>query len=225
MVRCEICKREKPVQGVSLHKFPKDSNELHQWLANIGRKDYMPKAGSVLCSRHFAPKCLEQKFNHVRLKKGSLPTLFMEENCTSGVDEPLSDENVIEAASSSEVIVESYDFHNPTESFQIHIPETMSEDDITHRCKGGSAIETNSESHTIHNRTENIIRSDHNYSQTPQTYKRKIRFIHETLHNTCKSNKVLKQKVKRLQKTVSSLRDVLKKLETKLSGHIDSSLF
>ncbi|XP_043264813.1 THAP domain-containing protein 1-like isoform X1 [Colletes gigas] len=230
MARCVICKRPKTVRGLSFHRFPKDAKILHQWLVNIGIENYVPTANSVLCSKHFTPECFEQNYVRVRLKKSSVPTLFMEENYRSSEDRPLS------VSESKIIIPSSHDLHSSTESFQLHIPEIVSKNIIMqhqheaaplpevivksprkklHNPKKSFQIHlpdtlcTSTKIIRLHEQFIDMVRCDHSYSRMPVNYERKIFAMHEALRKTRRSNKVLKQKVKRLQETVSSLKNMI----------------
>lgn len=282
MVRCEICHKEKPIPGVSFHKFPKDTKQLHLWIAQIHKENYVPKAGSVVCSMHFPPECLEQKFNRVRLKKGSVPTLLKEESHVSNIDRPPLDENVMqrrheatyvcktendcnelddhmestdsfmqhehEAAYVCKTEIQCDDFDSPVESRDtfmqpeheaVYICKTEIQcDDFDHRMKNMDIFmqdeqevsRRNIEYDDFTNRIEstntsaqdeeeiastskpdfrNILGVEHNYAETSEKCEEKLLSVTTALRAARHTNRVLQQKVKRLQKTVASLKSVI----------------
>ena len=201
MHRCVICKREKRTTGFSFHKFPKDLKQLHLWLINIGKENYTPKPNSVVCSEHFAPECLEQKFNLVRLKKGSVPTICIEKNHAPVVHRPLSGENMIiegelKPTLTAEASIESHGSY--TEGSEIHALERNA---------------TSGKQTTPRTQSRKLVENDHPYTYTPGSYRIKLNSMYKNLHVARNSNRVLKQKVKRLQTTVSSLKELVRRLK------------
>ncbi|EZA51135.1 THAP domain-containing protein, partial [Ooceraea biroi] len=64
-------------------RFPLDKSDLlKKWLDNIGITNWTPNDSSLLCSEHFEHTCFHKsKGKYVRLKDGSVPTIFKVEDC------------------------------------------------------------------------------------------------------------------------------------------------
>ncbi|XP_033121206.1 uncharacterized protein LOC117120299 [Anneissia japonica] len=64
-------------KGVTFHRFPhSDANRLWIWVVNMKMGKWMPKARSLICSRHFTKDCFEKSQQKVRLKPTAIPTIF-----------------------------------------------------------------------------------------------------------------------------------------------------
>ena len=51
-------------EGVNLHKFPRDDDTRFKWTRAVRRQDAGwkgPSLTSLLCAKHFKPKCFETK--------------------------------------------------------------------------------------------------------------------------------------------------------------------
>lgn len=271
--RCVVCKKEKGTKGLSFHRFPKDEKQLCLWLKNLEKENCTPSPTSLVCSRHFEPECLQSVYKRVRLEKGSIPTIFTEQDHASTAFEPLTDSEIhvldIAATSSEDAIpytvieplIESHDSY--TESSEIHIleiaetnskgttPCTVIEPlieshgsctksskihalEIAEICskdttpctvvkpliKPHSSYTESSEMHvsettgTNHNgtipyiETTQQVQHDHQYTYTPTSYRKKLLEMQKYIRELRNSKRVLEQKVKRLQRTVASLKKV-----------------
>ncbi|XP_072258558.1 uncharacterized protein [Pyxicephalus adspersus] len=79
-------------EDYSLHVFPKDPSLTKKWLQQLGiphdeidqflEKIKERKQGSFrICSKHFAKECYEKRPFGWTLKKGSIPTLLLQDDC------------------------------------------------------------------------------------------------------------------------------------------------
>lgn len=58
-------------------RFPVDKSDLlKKWLDNIGIKNWTPNNSSLLCSDHFEETCFRKIGKYLKLKEGSVPTIF-----------------------------------------------------------------------------------------------------------------------------------------------------
>ncbi|XP_018402656.1 PREDICTED: THAP domain-containing protein 1-like [Cyphomyrmex costatus] len=75
---CIYCKRKRIYKsGYSFFKFPVDKSDLlKKWLDNIGIKNWTPNSSSLLCSEHFEETCFRKIGKYLKLKEGSVPTIF-----------------------------------------------------------------------------------------------------------------------------------------------------
>ncbi|XP_071948442.1 uncharacterized protein [Antedon mediterranea] len=65
-------------KGITFHRFPhRDSNRLWIWVMNMNVGKWMPKARTLLCSRHFTPDNFEMYKGKTRLKHTAIPTIFV----------------------------------------------------------------------------------------------------------------------------------------------------
>ncbi|XP_077533851.1 THAP domain-containing protein 1-like [Haemaphysalis longicornis] len=70
--------RAKKGSGITFHLFPKNAEVRNQWKQAVRREGWEPKDGDQLCSVHFTPECFDRTGQTVRLRHGSLPTVFPE---------------------------------------------------------------------------------------------------------------------------------------------------
>ncbi|XP_037572938.1 uncharacterized protein LOC119455598 isoform X2 [Dermacentor silvarum] len=71
------CKnRVKQKSGITFHMFPKGGGLREAWARAIRRDDWAPKDSDRLCSVHFKAECFDRTGQTVRLRAGSMPTLF-----------------------------------------------------------------------------------------------------------------------------------------------------
>ncbi|KAJ8951276.1 hypothetical protein NQ318_008179 [Aromia moschata] len=79
---CVCCRRKRSLTtGHSFFNFPSESELLEKWVEKIGKdKNWKPYPGALVCSRHFEKSSLQKRKdnNYVCLKKGSVPSLFDE---------------------------------------------------------------------------------------------------------------------------------------------------
>lgn len=66
---------------------------------------------------------------------------------------------------------------------------------------------------TPRTQSRKLVENDHPYTYTPGSYRIKLNSMYKSLHVARNSNRVLKQKVKRLQTTVSSLKELVRRLK------------
>ena len=58
-------------------RFPHSNPELiKQWIANMHRAGFTCSRKSVLCSDHFEESCFDRTGQTIRLRSGSIPTIF-----------------------------------------------------------------------------------------------------------------------------------------------------
>ncbi|XP_076236883.1 THAP domain-containing protein 1-like isoform X2 [Calliopsis andreniformis] len=222
MHKCIICKKEKGTKGLSFHRFPKDVQLVHLWLQNIEKENYVPTSNSFICSTHFAPECLEQKYNYVRLKRGVQDNVHntiqnnvhnpVQNNVHNSVyitvSRSLSDENLsmeYEPDDKPSVDPLAEPHSSDVESSEMHVLPT----DAT--CNK-STITTDPYNYV---ESRQLVCHDHQYTYTPTSYRRQLNNMRKSLSEARNAKRVLNQKVKRLQTTVSSLKQMvcnLKKL-------------
>ncbi|XP_011860096.1 PREDICTED: uncharacterized protein LOC105557458 [Vollenhovia emeryi] len=84
MKTCSVCgyKPTNDKENISFHTFPKEENIRHEWIKAIGKKNFVPKKFSVVCSQHFLSNCFYYPIggakHRVQLKSGSVPTIIGE---------------------------------------------------------------------------------------------------------------------------------------------------
>ena len=62
---------------VCVCRFPHSQPDvLKQWVVNMRRLHYTPSKKSVVCSEHFEEGCFDRTGQTVRLRPGSVPTIF-----------------------------------------------------------------------------------------------------------------------------------------------------
>ena len=57
-------------------RFPKKNEIRIKWLVAMRREGFTPLATNTLCSEHFEEQCFDRTGQTVRLRDGSIPTLF-----------------------------------------------------------------------------------------------------------------------------------------------------
>ncbi|XP_076236882.1 uncharacterized protein LOC143180799 isoform X1 [Calliopsis andreniformis] len=248
MHKCIICKKEKGTKGLSFHRFPKDVQLVHLWLQNIEKENYVPTSNSFICSTHFAPECLEQKYNYVRLKRGSIPSVspeksYIHSNFTTLIT------NVHTGVQDNVHNTIQNNVHNPVQnnvhnSVYITVSRSLSDENLSMEyepddkpsvdplAEPHSSDVESSEMHVLptdatcnkstittdpYNYVESrqLVCHDHQYTYTPTSYRRQLNNMRKSLSEARNAKRVLNQKVKRLQTTVSSLKQMvcnLKKL-------------
>ncbi|KAH8038452.1 hypothetical protein HPB51_001567 [Rhipicephalus microplus] len=68
--------RAKKASGMTFNLFPKNAEVRKQWKQAVRRESWAPKNGDQLCSVHFTPECFDRTGQTVRLRHGSLLTVF-----------------------------------------------------------------------------------------------------------------------------------------------------
>ncbi|XP_068568250.1 uncharacterized protein [Cebidichthys violaceus] len=63
-------------QGVTFHKFPKDTVKRQAWTVAMKKTDFEPSKRSVICSYHFKAEDYYRTGQMTRLKEGATPSLF-----------------------------------------------------------------------------------------------------------------------------------------------------
>jgi hypothetical protein len=62
---------------ILLYRFPhSDPALLRQWIHNMHRTGYSPSKKAVVCSDHFEDSCFDRTGQTIRLRQGSIPTIF-----------------------------------------------------------------------------------------------------------------------------------------------------
>ncbi|XP_070707674.1 lethal(3)malignant brain tumor-like protein 2 [Pempheris klunzingeri] len=73
--------------GLTLFKFPKDSEEFHKWEKQVQRTrtQWVASPNSHLCSEHFGKEYFEPRppTGALKLKPGAVPTVFVRPHCPS----------------------------------------------------------------------------------------------------------------------------------------------
>ena len=70
----------------TFHRIPKDPALRRAWLNAIDRKDAFSANAAIVCSCHFTPDCYINSLLEIRskkLKKGSIPTLYLDHEETT----------------------------------------------------------------------------------------------------------------------------------------------
>ena len=70
----------------TFHSIPKDPALRRAWLKIINRKDAFSVNAAIVCSSHFSPDCYINSLLEIKskkLKKGSIPTLYLDHEETT----------------------------------------------------------------------------------------------------------------------------------------------
>ena len=59
-------------------RFPKDAVLRAKWIRATRREKFDPSEYAVLCSRHFLEEDLEKRSKYIKVKKGAVPSVFLE---------------------------------------------------------------------------------------------------------------------------------------------------
>nr|XP_057905913.1 THAP domain-containing protein 6-like [Doryrhamphus excisus] len=70
------CTPETKSQGITFHRFPKDTSRKKQWEVALRREGFCASSSSMLCSEHFKPEDFDRTGQTVRLKDGVVPSVF-----------------------------------------------------------------------------------------------------------------------------------------------------
>ncbi|XP_028266090.1 THAP domain-containing protein 2-like [Parambassis ranga] len=62
--------------GITFHRFPKDRNLRKRWEAAVRREGFSAGSSSMLCSEHFRPEDFDRTGQTVRLRTGTVPSVF-----------------------------------------------------------------------------------------------------------------------------------------------------
>ncbi|XP_069688676.1 uncharacterized protein [Periplaneta americana] len=65
------------MSNLTFQIFPHDPVRRQRWVSAMGRRDWTPSVHSSLCSVHFEEKCFDRTGQTVRLRDGSVPTVFI----------------------------------------------------------------------------------------------------------------------------------------------------
>lgn len=86
-------------KGRGMFIFPKDKRLREVWTKKVNRENWTPSAYSRLCDEHFEEECFEIKPSvaqsigytrkGLRLRKGSIPTIFSTKNNQKSTHPPL----------------------------------------------------------------------------------------------------------------------------------------
>ena len=82
----------------TFHKIPNDPVQQRAWLRAINRQDQFSVKSAIVCANHFTPDCYVNSLLEVKskkLKKGAIPTLFLEEEETIWKGEQVQVRNII----------------------------------------------------------------------------------------------------------------------------------
>ncbi|XP_078028974.1 THAP domain-containing protein 2-like [Epinephelus lanceolatus] len=63
-------------QGITFHRFPKDTAWWKQWEVALRRKGFSASSSSMLCSEHFKPEDFDRTGQTVRIRDGAVPSVF-----------------------------------------------------------------------------------------------------------------------------------------------------
>ncbi|XP_044734133.1 uncharacterized protein LOC123296641 [Chrysoperla carnea] len=123
MRTCVYCKtKATKLNNVSFFKFPSDERVLRLWIKNMGyESNWKPLISHRLCSKHFSVQCTDFRDKIFRLRKGSIPTIFGENN--EIVDSYINYRQVIEKveAAQNEHIEEQENFNFATKQKEMKI--------------------------------------------------------------------------------------------------------
>ncbi|CAK6959876.1 THAP domain-containing protein 6-like [Scomber scombrus] len=62
--------------GITFHRFPKDKGLRKQWETGLRREGFSATPSSMLCSEHFRPEDFDRTGQTVRIRDGSIPSVF-----------------------------------------------------------------------------------------------------------------------------------------------------
>ncbi|XP_011641605.1 THAP domain-containing protein 1-like [Pogonomyrmex barbatus] len=242
MPTCSVkgCKSKHGPGNIHFFRFPlNDKSHLDKWIAAVKRPDWKPNKDSRICSLHFKDNDIIQGMGYQRryLRKNAIPkncsliiagkeqndiTLLMSKK-TYGTT------NMSRSISSSEIRISNdrikwdhtyakiianvlindgpniFDIRSLNESVQSAIPHLNK----THKC-----TQTDS---------ENII-VPVSYSSTNFNFEKKLDFVNalktikklsENIKNIKRKNKTLQQKLRRQNKRIISMKEILQRLQYK----------
>uniref|UniRef100_A0A0K2UEI2 THAP domain containing 9 [Myotis lucifugus] n=1 Tax=Lepeophtheirus salmonis TaxID=72036 RepID=A0A0K2UEI2_LEPSM len=63
-------------QGITFHRFPKNSELKSEWISALRRKNFTPSASAVLCSVHFEETDFKSHTTRRVLKDGAIPSII-----------------------------------------------------------------------------------------------------------------------------------------------------
>ncbi|XP_011059382.1 PREDICTED: THAP domain-containing protein 1-like isoform X1 [Acromyrmex echinatior] len=198
---CIYCKRKRIYKsGYSFFKFPVDKSDLlKKWLDNIGIKNWIPNNSSLLCSEHFEETCFRKIGKYLKLKEGSVPTIFKVEyfnNIKSEIIPPYETE-----------FNQKIHF-NDNDEF-----DTLQQASCNELRKQHSG-EENADKLSISDNTEIIssIIHDHHYDASPATLRRKLIKSQKILKNKDRIIKLQRRQLQHLRIRLMNLKDIIMKL-------------
>ncbi|XP_024136787.1 THAP domain-containing protein 1 [Oryzias melastigma] len=199
----------------SLHffRFPlRDPERLKMWLLNINRKDWIPSTSSRLCSQHFEKdQIILNRYGLSRLKSNAVPTIFnipnakkMEASACPYIAVLIKEEEIIDESSLASTSLAHTEHNYVNKPIEVIVKEEPSDSD-----------EQNEEVLANDNTTANVGCLDHNYivADSPLLLKRKMGVLQVKLQAARKKIKLRDQRIRRLQKKVSSLKNAISFLE------------
>uniref|UniRef100_A0A3P8W6B9 THAP domain-containing protein 6-like n=1 Tax=Cynoglossus semilaevis TaxID=244447 RepID=A0A3P8W6B9_CYNSE len=71
--RCSVSTRSK---GITFHRFPKDVLMRKKWEVALRREKFTATKACRLCSDHFTPEDFDRTGQTVRIRDGSVPSVF-----------------------------------------------------------------------------------------------------------------------------------------------------
>ncbi|XP_018351850.1 PREDICTED: THAP domain-containing protein 1-like isoform X3 [Trachymyrmex septentrionalis] len=190
---CIYCKRKRIYKsGYSFFKFPVDKSDLlKKWLDNIGIKNWTPNNSSLLCSEHFEETCFRKIGKYLKLKEGSVPTIFKVEY-----------------------------FNNLKSEFnqKIHFNDNDEFDPLQQAsCNELRKQHSGEENANKLSMSDNIgiissIIHDHHYDASPATLRRKLIKSQKILKSKDRIIKLQRRQLQHLRIRLMNLKDIIMKL-------------
>ena len=80
--KCSVkdCYSSELSDGITLHRFPNEGQELQKWIDFVGKPDFSPKVSSRICSLHF----LDSEYTHRNgkkiIKQNAIPSVYLDDD-------------------------------------------------------------------------------------------------------------------------------------------------
>jgi hypothetical protein len=184
--------------------FPKDPKLRQQWIAAVRRKDYVPSASAVLCTKHFKPEDVDRtSLCCVRIRDNAVPSVFPAF--------PSYLQTVKKARKTPR------QRHGHVLSLKSSTPsERLSSEELTSASQTSDVINTQSSSglqsqHTVSEHSYSSVPMETDVNDTPRkaALKRKLSNVQQQLASSRKKIKVLLQSKRRLIKRNAKLQSVI----------------
>jgi hypothetical protein len=184
--------------------FPKDPKLRQQWIAAVRRKDYVPSASAVLCTKHFKPEDVDRtSLCCVRIRDNAVPSIFPAF--------PSYLQTVKKARKTPR------QRHGHALSLKSSTPsERLSSEELTSASQTSDVINTQSSSglqsqHTVSEHSYSSVPMETDVNDTPRkaALKHKLSNVQQQLASSRKRIKVLLQSKRRLIKRNAKLQCVI----------------
>ncbi|KYN13657.1 THAP domain-containing protein 3 [Trachymyrmex cornetzi] len=181
-------------------RFPVDKSDLlKKWLDNIRIKNWTPNNSSLLCSEHFEETCFRKIGKYLKLKEGSVPTIFKVEyfnNIKSEIIPPY------ETEFNQKIHFNGNDEFDPLQQASCN--------ELRKQHSG----EENAGKLSMFDNTGIIssIIHDHHYDASPATLRRKLIKSQKILKNKDHIIKLQRRQLQHLRIRLMNLKDIIMKL-------------